>query len=452
MHYKRVFTKARFQTRNRNTFRIDERRKRVLVGGSNTQDQMAYIGKVIEQGRISTILDYGVYCDVSFPHVIGIFGSRGSGKSFDLGVFLEGIYAADGASTSVVCSDAAIVFDIQDQFWTLAYQPSRSHPSDAQQLDELRRWGLTPHRLPADISVLKPSISTTEVPGTRDFSLSPDQISDSDFLAILELERFSPMGQAFLTLIESEGKQLPSRLSKACSSRSVVGTYQQVTVDGLRWRLDSLAKSGIISEDGIGIEDLLHPGRISILLMRNLSDSLRALIVGVISRLVADKMGRIQQSRKVSRRTGQNSSMPAHLFPRKVWMVLDEAHVLVPSDGTTPATTPMIDYVKRGRDAGLSLIFATQQPSAVNSKLMSQVDMTLTHTLGFEADLSAAIGRMPTRSAIDYEIDSEQVTSIGDVIRSLTPGEAILADGASGRAFLVKMRPRFSAHGGETPS
>ena len=38
-------------------------------------------------------------------------------------------------------------------------------------------------------------------------------------------------------------------------------------------------------------------------------------------------------------------------------------------------TGPLVDYVKRGRDAGLSLIFATQQPSAVNSKLMSQVDI-----------------------------------------------------------------------------
>ena len=112
---------------------------------------------------------------------------------------------------------------------------------------------------------------------------------------------------------------------------------------------------------------------------------------------------------------------------------------------------PLIDYVKRGRDAGLSLVFATQQPSAVNHKLLSQVDLTLTHTLGFEADLNAAVARMPTRTAVDYEIDSQKVGSLKDVIRSLRPGEAVVADGFSDRIFVAKIRPRVTAHGGSTP-
>ena len=132
-------------------------------------------------------------------------------------------------------------------------------------------------------------------------------------------------------------------------------------------------------------------------------------------------------------------------------MVIDEAHVLVPSDGTTAATGPLIDYVKRGRDAGLSLIYATQQPASVNSKLMSQVDLTITHTLGFDADINAAIARMPTLSSIDYEINNQKVSSLNDVIRSLNPGEAILADSTSGRVFIAKIRPRLSAHGGTNP-
>ena len=162
-------------------------------------------------------------------------------------------------------------------------------------------------------------------------------------------------------------------------------------------------------------------------------------------------MGRVQQARKVARREkGIRVESDVELTGR-LWTVLDEAHILVPSDGVTAATGPLIDYVKRGRDAGLSLLFATQQPSAVDSKLMSQVDITLTHMLGFEADLTAAIGRMPTRSSIDYEVDNERAGTIGDVIRSLAPGEAILADSASPRAFIVKVRPRRTAHGGETP-
>ena len=220
----------------------------------------------------------------------------------------------------------------------------------------------------------------------------------------------------------------------------------------MRWRLESLAKTGVIEKHGIGIDELLNAGELSIVLMRNLGDSIRALIVGVIARLVADRMGRVQQARKVARRTGEKIKADNGSLAKKVWIVLDEAHVLIPSDGMTPATGPLIDYVKRGRDAGLSLVFATQQPSAVNSKLMSQVDLTLTHMLGFEADLTAAINRMPTRNTVDYEVDNESTPSVGDVIRSLAPGEAVLADSASGRVLLVKIRPRCTAHGGETPA
>ena len=41
------------------------------------------------------------------------------------------------------------------------------------------------------------------------------------------------------------------------------------------------------------------------------------------------------------------------------------AHVVAPKDQNSPARDALIEYVKRGRDAGLSLVMATQQPSAI---------------------------------------------------------------------------------------
>ena len=108
--------------------------------------------------------------------------------------------------------------------------------------------------------------------------------------------------------------------------------------------------------------------------------------------------------------------------------------------------------MKRGRDAGLSMILATQQPAAVDNRLMSQVDITLTHALGFESDLQAAIARMPTRTSASYESGGFQLPSLGDTIRSLDPGESIIADSANGRVFIARIRPRLSAHGGNTPT
>lgn len=398
---------------------------------------------MIEHGKTGNLLDYEVHCDVSFPHVIGIFGSRGSGKSFDLGVFLEEIFRDPAGG------DSGIVFDIQDQFWTLAYPPSDVLAGDLDHLNDLARWGLEPAAV-NNVVVLIPRGSDTPVPNAIPFSLSPAQLSHADWLALLDLDRFTPMGQALLTLLDLTGPQTPAHLVQAVPGSGLIAKFQQVTIDALAWRLGSLADVGVIDNDGLDIDELLQPNRLSVILMRNLTDAVRCLVVGVVSRLVADRMGREKQRRKVAMRTNQGD-VPAAALAARLWMVLDEAHVLVPSDGTTAATEPMIDYVKRGRDAGLSLIFATQQPSAVNSKMISQVDLTITHSLAFETDLAAAAARMPARVPNDYEIDNERAGGIGDVLRSLAPGEAFIADTSSGRGFLIKVRPRLSAHGGVSP-
>lgn len=451
MKYTKVFNTTRFHTRSPNGFSVDPRDKKLFVGvRSEDRRRSTMIGKVLEQGKSSNLLDYNVFCDVSFPHVVGIFGSRGSGKSFDLGVFLEGIFLDGSLSKNAETRDAAIVFDVQDQFWTLGYQPQSEIEADRGQMSELERWGLSPTAV-ANVRVFVPAGSDTQVPDADQFALAPSQLNLGDWLAILDLERFSAMGQALLTLLAIDGPKTPAELAVRCIPNGTLSSFQQGTLDALRWRLESLANTSVIASQGVSVDELLIPGRLSVILMRNLPESVRGLVVGVISRLVADRMGRIQQARKVAMRTSRVKVERDEELTNRLWLVLDEAHTLVPSDGYTAATEPLIDYVKRGRDAGLSLIFATQQPSAVNSKLMSQVDVTVTHMLGFDADLNAATARMPTRTTIDYDIDNQKAGSITDVIRSLGPGEAIVADGASGRAFIAKIRPRVSAHGGATP-
>lgn len=447
--YKKVFSKTRYQANSQHSFDADTKSKSFFVGGrSSLGHKSVFLGKVIESGKAANILDYNVFADISFPHVIGIFGSRGSGKSFDLGVFVEGIFLPNTQKESAV-SDAAIVFDIQDQFWTLGFEPSDDVTEDEEHVEELHRWGLV-RRLIPNINIWVPKGSDTQIPNAKDFCLSSSQLTDADWLAILELEQFSPMGQALLTLLSDIGSQPPNDLASNCVVGPQLKDYQQGTIEGLRWRLQSLDKAEIISDAGLNVDDLLKPNSLSIVLMRNLQEAIRGLVVGVIARLSADRMGRIQQERKVALRTKTPVTTEIDITNR-LWMILDEAHVLVPSDSRTAASSPLIDYVKRGRDAGLSLVFATQQPSAVSSRLMSQVDLTITHKLGFDADLSAAVARMPTRTSVEYSVDSVKAPSLTDVVRSLRPGEAIVADSASSRAFLAKIRPRLTAHGGATP-
>lgn len=448
---KKVITSAKFRTQDSSALiNANDVSRSVAVGhrADEPTSCTGLIGKVSEHASGRNILDYGVWVDLVFPHVIGIFGTRGTGKSFDLGVLAECVGGLPEVVNGRLPSTAVIIFDVQNQFWTLALSPNPDLPEDQLHIKTLQEWGFLPTNL-QHVNLWLPEGCYSSLSGTSVFRLSPDQLEESDWLEILELERYSPIGQALIALLEDGGSKEPSALSSRAQQSRALSRLQQGTIDALKWRLQALANANLIGEPGININQFLVPGRISVFLLRDLSESLRALAVGVLMRSFTTRMGTYHQSRRVGRRYGVK--MPNGDLPERVWVILDEAHVVAPREGRTAANLPIVDYVKRGRDAGLSLVFATQQPSAVDNKLMSQIDITLTHALGFEADLQAALARMPTRTSVVYERSGFKFASLSDAIRSLDPGEAVVADSANGRVFVIKIRPRLSAHGGNTP-
>ena len=84
-----------------------------------------------------------------FPHVVYITGTRGSGKSFDLGVILEGLSELNENSKvkNEVTPITSIPIDTQSQFWTLKYKPNQNISENVQQLNDLKSGELIPLRL-----------------------------------------------------------------------------------------------------------------------------------------------------------------------------------------------------------------------------------------------------------------------------------------------------------------
>ena len=447
---KKVITQAEFKTnQSSSALNLNTSAHSVLIGRKPGSKSSAcgLVGKVIEISSGHNMLDYGVWLDLSFPHVIGVFGTRGMGKSFTLGVLAECLAGLPEITNGVSPSAAIVLLDVQNQFWTMAYPPKEDLPEDIEHLAELHQWGLTPATV-KNLALWTPCRTDVHLPDAQILQIAPAQLRVDDWLAVLEQERYSPMGQALIELLKKCGNQNPAILAENARP-TTLSSFQSGTVDGLRWRLEAVAEMGLIGEPGVGIKDLLNPGRISVILLRNLPENMRALTAGVLSRILAVRMSEHHQSRKVARRRGGNAL--SDTMPERLWLVVDEAHVIVPSEGKTPASDPLIDYVKRGRDCGMSLIFATQQPSAVDSKLMSQADITLTHGLSFNMDIQSAAKRMPADASHEYQRDGQKIPSLGGVIRALDPGEAIVADSASSRIFMERVRPRLTAHGGNTP-
>ena len=444
---KKVFAKARFITDATATNLNFDHSARAVTIGRNRGVRHGYVGRVCESSKGKSIFDASVWLNTSFPSVIGVFGMRGTGKSFNLGVFTECLAGDRQVCVGGEKLPAVVIFDVQNQFWTSAMQPTAEH--DSIQLKTLAEWHLKPNAVP-NVCCWMPTGKGSPLPGAREYQIHPDQFDNSDWLALLEQERYSPMGQALIELLRKAKDSAPRALAKMLHNAGALSSAQSTTVDGLRWRLESLAESDLIGAPGVDIKELLVPGRVSVILLRDFPESLRALATATVVRQLAAQMTQFHQARRLAER-GKGDAPKVDL-PHHLWCIMDEAHVIAPREGKTPANAPLVDYVKRGRDSGLSLIFATQQPSAVDNKLMSQVDITFTHALGFETDVQAAIDRMPTRKPAIYRCGGEKLSTPGDLIRSLKPGEAIIADSASQRPFIAQMRPRLSLHGGDAPT
>ena len=138
--------------------------------------------------------------------------------------------------------------------------------------------------------------------------------------------------------------------------------------------------------------------------------------------------------------TDEGESAREELPP--TWLIIDEAHTLVPRSGHTPAKDAIIGYAKLGRRFGCSLVLCTQQPSAVSDDAISQADIILSHSLSHDNDIRALQQRAP---AVMPDQFRDKV-----FISSLPRGVALVFDQSTEnkRGFIMQVRPRLSQHGG----
>ena len=454
------------------------RGKHILLGQRKYRghtNALVLLGKCIEQTRVSNKYDANVWLDIRTPHVIYVCGKRGSGKSYDLGILSEGLMLE--SKSKVTTKDTAIttvVFDTQSQFWALADAPRDTLADDLEQLDRLQQWDLTAIGLSGS-RLFKPAGEHSDLPNVEDFAIDPADLDIADWCGLFGLERYSPQGQCIRTLLqkvrvdgyeieEASGGQL-RQVQVSATPRSAIPDLirclkkdlemmdqsQKQTRDAVLWKLESLQDSNLFQAGGLNILEVLRPGQISVFLLRNLDNSTKSLVVSVLVKKIFGLMGDYHTKRKVSRRFGLELTEEYHGLPDGVWVLIDEAHLVCPADVHTAAKESLVEYVKRGRDAGLSLVLATQQPSAVDSRVISQIDLLIVHRLVVDGDISAALARVPADFPKEVSFGSARISDRHALVRQLDTGEAWVADAETSRALLVAMRPRVSAHGGDEP-
>lgn len=409
-----------------------------------------FVGRVGEKD----LQDTDICLDSLNPHVVFVCGARGSGKSYVLGVLAEEL-ALHNKNVGVIVVDPVGVF------WGMRY-PNR----ETRELEVLAKWNLLPQGLD-NIRVFIPEGVASQVPkSTYDatFSMPPALLTTEDWCLTFGIERFSPSGLLMEKGLEKVKKGYKNKDGKKIKARKDLFSiedfieclqtdedlnsgergYKPDSIRALVSRFDAAKNWGVFNSMGTPLVELSREGQLTIIDTSFLEDNVSALIIGILAR-------RILAARKVSTRRESASRFGKaenvdHLLEFGVpptWLFIDEAHTLIPSGNVmTPASSALIEYVKQGRQPGCSLVFATQQPSAINTKVLSQLDVVISHKLVFDDDVKAVYKRIPTLVPGPYRKSS--------FIKTLPVGVALVGDRReeTARAFIMKIRPRMSQHEG----
>ncbi len=424
------------------------RKKSVL--GKYGEEAGLFVGRVNEKDKEGT----DVYMDGLNPHVVFVCGARGSGKSYVLGVVAEEL-ALKNKNVGIVVVDPIGVF------WSM------KHPNkEEKELELLAKWGLMPRGL-NNIKVFIPVGMKDSVPkSTFDavFSIQPALLTAEDWCLTFGIDRFSPTGllmEKGIIKVKSgytstEGKEVRGKqntfslddLSKCFEFDAELNDkdkgYKADSIRALVSRFDAAKHWGIFDDKGTSLGLLSRAGQMTILDTSFLEDNVSALVVGLISRrlLQARKLGtRREAAEKFENDDNMDELLELNIPP--TWLFIDEAHTLIPGGNQkTPASSALVEYVKQGRRPGCSLVFATQQPSAIDSRVLSQLDIIMAHKLVFDDDIKAISKRTPTIVPGQYKRSN--------FIKTMPVGIALTGDRSetTSRAFIMSIRPRMSQHEG----
>ncbi|MBI5398603.1 ATP-binding protein, partial [Candidatus Woesearchaeota archaeon] len=359
---------------------------RDIIIGRAPQDLAAFgsagcvfLGKqYIKMGRV-TSLSNNVYLDVARSHIVFICGKRGGGKSYTMGVIAEGM--AD-LPHEINQNLSFIFLDTMGVYWTMKYANKKDE-------ELLKAWGLKGKGL--DIVIYTPidyyyKYKDQGIPTDKPFAIKPAELDASDWTMTFDINSNDPMG----ILIERVVNQL-RKIQDNYSINDMIQMVQQddrseqTVKDALENRLRSTENWGMFDVQGTTIEELSAGGQVTILDVSCYATSpggwkIKALIIGLIAkklfiqRMLARKNEEFEQLHSaVDYFSAEDISKKKQEMPF-VWLVIDEAHEFLPRQGANAATDPLVTIMREGRQPGISLILATQQPGKIHTDVMTQAD------------------------------------------------------------------------------
>jgi len=386
-----------------------------------------------------------ILLDVNKPHIILVSGKRGSGKSYSLGVMTEGI---SKLPLDIKQNISTLIFDTMGIYWTMKFPNYRD---DAL----LAEWDLEPKTLSPKIFVPFGKFQEYKdkgIPVDESFGIQPVEVSSSQWCDIFGIELLSSRG----ILIERSVKYSKEKFKKL-SMDNIIESIQKDRDSSeedkkvVTARFEAVKNWGLFDEKASEFSELIKGGETVVLDLSAYSEEegssiIKALTVGYIcskALQVRIRARKEEEIKLIKEGAFLGKSVIKKTAPL-LWIFIDEAHEFLPKEGKTLATLPLIEILREGRQPGISLVLATQQPGKIHTDVMAQSDIVLSHRLTARADVDAL-------NEIMHSYLPFQIQKYIDGLPSVK-GSAIILDDTSEKIYPMGVQPRVSWHGGQDPA
>ncbi|MEM2462993.1 MAG: zonular occludens toxin domain-containing protein, partial [Candidatus Pacearchaeota archaeon] len=296
-------------------------------------------------------------------------------------------------------------------------------------------------------------------PVTKGFALKVSEITAEDWVITFGLNFIDPVAivlERNVNLLAEELKEGLIRdfdiddIIKAIAKDQHAGKAEKDAAINLLQGAKTWGVFATKKEEGTAIEELIKEATTTILDLSCYSSigtfNVRALIIGLICKKIFSKRLEARRHEEIEAvRHGldylaykEKREMPL------VWIFIDEAHEFLPQDSKTAATDALIQLLREGRQPGISLVLATQQPGQIHRDVMTQADIVISHLVTAKPDVDALNYIMQSYLAADIKTYLDNLPHL--------KGSAIILDDNSERIYPMRVRPRFTWHGGEAPT
>ncbi len=384
------------------------------------------------------------YLDIVSPHCMLVVGKRGTGKSYTLGVIAEGFAELKEEYSDRV---SLVLVDTMSVFHSL-----KKENTDEQEIERMDDFDVEPESHEEDVRILVPEAAIREA---RDdgkdlhydqiLKIALSRVKVHEWLELFDLDVTSPIGTLLsrtITDLKSDGDFSFEEIYRYIDDDDKAAKDHKTS---LRTLFQMIQNLDLFSKDGMD-HKIVEGGKITVLdisYLGRIGDyELRNLIVSIFAR---------EQMAKRTLYTTIEMQAQADLTDKDkiddlteeypiVYMLIDEAHLFLPSENETIATEPLIDWIKLGRHPGLSLIMATQEPSALHTSAIRQSDMIIAHNMTSKDDLDAL--KVAKQSYMKDGLDD--VVADMEFKRGLT----MIFDDKRRELQMGRIRPRKTLHTG----